>query len=289
MHIRRMYPLWLLLPVLAIYAALYIYPTLSGFYYSLTDWNIYKETVSFVGLEQYRELFAAGDLVNAMKHTLIYAVIVTALQNGLGLCLALVLTTKVAGRNFFRTVFFLPCVLSTLVIGYVFSAIYRPEGILNELLRFVGLGGIAHDWLGEADIALYAISVANIWQYAGFTMAIYIAGILMIPKDLIEASVIDGSGYLKRVRYVIFPLLAPSFTINVILSLIGSLKVFEIVFALTSGGPGDATEVVNTYIFDRFSEGMYAYGTAANVCLFIVIGVISFYAMYLLRRREVQL
>ncbi|MDI4648643.1 MULTISPECIES: carbohydrate ABC transporter permease [Cohnella] len=289
MHIKKMYPLWLLLPVLAVYGALYIYPTLSGFYYSLTDWNIYKESIRFVGLQQYRDLLAAGDLVHAVRHTLVYAAIVTVFQNGLGLGLALILTTRVPGRNAFRTVFFLPCVLSTLVIGYVFSAIYRPEGILNELLRFVGLGFATTDWLGNADVALYAISVANVWQYAGFAMAIYIAGILVIPKELIEASIIDGSGYLKRVRYVIFPLLAPSFTINVILSLIGSLKVFEIVFALTSGGPGDATEVVNTYIFDRFSDGLYAYGTAANVCLFLVIAVISFYALHLLRRREVQL
>ena len=120
-------------------------------------------------------------------------------------------------------------------------------------------------------------------------MAIYIAGILMIPKEMIEASIIDGSSYLKRVRHIIFPLLAPSFTINFILSLIGSLKVFEIVFALTKGGPGDATEVVNTFIFEQFSLGMYGYGTAANVSLFLAIAVISFIALYVLRKREVQL
>ncbi|GGD62234.1 carbohydrate ABC transporter permease [Paenibacillus nasutitermitis] len=289
MHIRKMYPLWLLLPVLLIYGSLYIFPTLSGFYYSVTDWNIYKESIQFVGIQQYKDLFAAGDLMNAMKHTVIYAVIVTIMQNGLGLGLALVLTSRIAGRNWFRTIFFLPCVLSTLIIGYVFSAIYQPEGILNEFLRFLGLDFMTTDWLGNADVALYSISAANIWQYSGFTMAIYIAGILMIPKELTEASIIDGSSYFKRVRHVIFPLLAPSFTINVILSLIGSLKVFDTVFALTSGGPGDATEVVNTYIFDQFSDGMYAYGTAANVCLFIVIAVISFAALSVLRKREVQL
>lgn len=289
MHIRKMYPLWLLLPVLLIYGALYIIPTLSGFYYSVTDWNIYKETIQFVGLQQYRDLLEAGDLADAMKHTTIYAVIVTLFQNGLGLCLALVLTSRIVGRNWFRTIFFLPCILSTLIIGYVFSAIYQPEGILNEFLRWLGLNAITTDWLGNADIALYAISAANVWQYSGFTMAIYIAGILMIPKEMIEASIIDGSSYFNRFRHVIFPLLAPSFTINVILSLIGSLKVFEIVFALTSGGPGGATEVVNTYIFEQFSEGMYAYGTAANVCLFIAIALISFIALYVLRKREVQL
>lgn len=289
MHIKKMYPMWLLLPVLLIYGTLYIIPTLSGFYYSLTDWNIYNETIKFVGFQQYKDLLDTGDLLGALKHTIIFAVIVTLLQNGLGVCLALVLTSKIRGRSWFRTIFFLPCVLSTLIIGYLFSAIYQPEGILNEFLRFIGLDYITTDWLGNADVALYSISFANIWQHTGFTMTIYIAGILTIPKEMIEASIIDGSSYLKRVRYIIFPLLAPSFTINIILSLIGSLKVFEIVFALTSGGPGDATEVVNTLIFDLFSLGMYAMGTAANVCLFIAIAIVSFISLYFLRKREVQL
>ncbi len=286
---KRMYPLWLLLPALIVYGTLYVYPMLSGFYYSMTDWNVYKEGIRFVGLQQYEDLLQAGDLADALKHTVIYAIIVTVLQNGLGLGLALALTGRVAGRNEFRMIFFLPCVLSALVIGYVFSAIYRPEGVLNEFLRAIGLGFVTTDWLGNADVALYAISITNVWQYAGFTMAIFIAGIILIPKELIEASIIDGGGYWRRIRHIVFPLLASSFTINVILSLIGSLKVFEIVFALTSGGPGGATEVVNTYIFEQFSQGMYAYGTAANVVLFVAILIISFVALYFLRRREVQL
>ncbi|WP_429311062.1 carbohydrate ABC transporter permease [Paenibacillus mucilaginosus] len=279
-----MYPVWFVLPALIIFTLLYVYPTLSGFYYSLTDWSPYKDEIRFVGFDQYVDLFKTNELYDALKNTMIYAVIVTVFQNGLGVILALFLNAKLFGRNIFRSVFFLPCILSSLVVGYMFSTVLHPDGILNKFLSLIGLSGLTNDWLGDPKIALFAVAAVNVWQWTGSSMALYLAGLQGISKDLLEAAVIDGTTYMQRLRYIIMPILMPVVTVSVVLGLIGSMKTFELIYATTGGGPGGATVVMNIFIFKQFGQGLYAYGTAANVILFLAIGVISVLLLKLMGR-----
>ncbi|MBB6637173.1 carbohydrate ABC transporter permease [Cohnella thailandensis] len=283
---RKMYPVWLIVPALAIYVIMYIFPTASGFYYSLTDWSPYKDSIGFVGFEQFAELFKTKAMYTAMKHTVIYAVIVTILQNGLGVLLALLLNSKLAGRNFFRSVYFLPCILSALVVGYTFTIVLHPDGIFNQFLSAIGLSELSKDWLGDPKLALYTVTLVNVWQWAGSSMALYLAGLQGISKDMLEAAVIDGTTYLQRLRYVMLPILAPVVTISVLLSMIGSMKTFELIYVTTGGGPGGATEVMNTFIVKQFGAGLYAYGTAANVVLFLSVAIVSIFLVKLMRKGE---
>lgn len=283
---KRMYPMWLIVPALAIFAVLYLYPTFSGFYYSLTDWSPYKDQIKFVGFEQFVDLFQTKGMYLAMKHTVIYAVLVTILQNGLGVLLALLLNSTLMGKNFFRSLYFLPSILSALVVGYTFTTVLHPDGIFNQLLNALGLSDWTKDWLGDPKLALYSVTVVNVWQWAGQSMALYLAGLQGISKDMLEASVIDGTTYMQRLRFVIMPILAPVVTISVLLSMIGSMKAFEIIYATTGGGPGGATEVMNTFIFKQFGSGLYAFGTAANVVLFLSVAIISILLLKLMRKGE---
>ncbi|WP_251565019.1 carbohydrate ABC transporter permease [Paenibacillus pasadenensis] len=283
---RKMYPLWLIAPAFAIYAILYLYPTFSGFYYSLTDWSPYKDTLKFVGFDQFVELFHTKSMYLAMKNTVIYAVLVTILQNGLGILLALLLNSALAGRNFFRGIYFLPSILSALVVGYMFTTVLHRDGLFNQFLYYLGLSNLQSDWLGDPMLALYTITAVNIWQWAGSSMALYLAGLQGISKDMLEAAIIDGTTSAQRLRYVMLPTLAPVVTISVLLSMIGSMKAFEIIFVTTGGGPGGATEVMNTYIFKQFGSGLYAYGTAANVVLFLSVAIISILLVKLMQKGE---
>ena len=287
---RQSYPYWFLLPAFAIFALMFLVPTGTGIFYSFTDWNINTEKINFIGLQNYRELFKDIKLVAALWHTLVYAFSVTLLRNAIGLGLALLLNTKVKLRGLFRTVFFLPYMISPIIIGYLFTAIYHPaNGLLNGALRLVGLKFLAVDWLNDPRYALLSTIFVDVWRTAGFSMVIYLAGLQMIPTELFESASLDGARYPQTFRYVTFPLIAPSLTINLTLSLIGTMKVFVMILVLTNGGPGYATEVINTYVMTSFSLGLYGQGTAANMLLTLLIVLIGFPVLVLLRKREVAL
>jgi raffinose/stachyose/melibiose transport system permease protein len=287
---RQSYPYWFLLPAFAIFALMFLVPTGTGIFYSFTDWNINTEKINFVGLQNYRDLFKDIKLVAALWHTLVYAFSVTLLRNAIGLGLALLLNTKVKFRGLFRTVFFLPYMISPIIIGYLFTAIYHPaNGLLNGVLRLVGLKFMAVDWLNDPRYALLSTIFVDVWRTAGFSMVIYLAGLQMIPTELFESASLDGARYPQTFRYITFPLIAPSLTINLTLSLIGTMKVFVMILVLTNGGPGYATEVINTYVMTSFSLGLYGQGTAANMLLTLLIVLIGFPVLVLLRKREVAL
>ncbi|WP_100405527.1 carbohydrate ABC transporter permease [Bacillus solitudinis] len=290
MHITSKYPYYFLAPALIVFLIFSIFPTLTGFYYSFTDWNIYAHDIRFTGLENYKQMLEDKRVITAFKNTIIFAVAVTILQNVFGLILALMLNEALYARNLLRTIFFMPYVIAPIIIGHIFSALYHPDnGMINEILRAVGLGSFAMDWLNNPNIALFSIIATDVWRVTGFAMIIYLAGLQFIPKDLLESANIDGANYWERFKNIIFPLLAPSFTINILLSLISSMKVFEIVIVLTEGGPGYRTEVFNTYIMRMFSSGELGYSTAVNLVLFVLITGIGIPVLHFLRKREVEM
>ncbi|MFD2115589.1 carbohydrate ABC transporter permease [Paenibacillus yanchengensis] len=287
--IKLRYPAWFILPFLIIFGVLYLFPTLSGFYYSFTDWNLLRDTdIRFIGFDQFRMLFQSGEIWNALEHTFIYAALVTVLQNVFGFGLALVLNSVMPGKTLLRAIFFTPMILSALIVGYMFTSIYHPTGLLNQFLSTIGLGFLQQEWLGNADIALYSVIMAGVWQSTGFSMAIYLAGLQTVPKDMLEAAEIDGATYWQRLKSILIPFVAPSFTINIVYSTVTSLKVFDLIFVMTKGGPGDSTEVMNSFVLKQFGRGMYGYGTAANLILFLIITAAALLILFFTRRKEME-
>lgn len=286
----RIYWLLFIAPALLIVLVFFIIPVVGGFVYSFTDWNGLSKQINFIGLKNFEELFLKDEkFYLGLRHTLTFSLLITIFQNIFGLVLALVMDRKFIGRNFFRAVFYMPAVLSPLMVGYAWTFILNPTiGAINAIFKAVGLGGLANDWLGDPKLALLSIVFVIIWQFTGYSMVIYIAGLQAIPLDLYEAADIDGVGRWQKFKYITFPLLAPAVTINILLTMISTLKAFDHIFVMTKGGPGYATEVISTLLYrEAFTNDNMGYGSAISVVLFILITSLSLILLKYLRRREV--
>jgi len=283
-----MYTYNLVLPALIMYIVFFVMPAIGGVYYSLTDWTIGKEKITFVGLKNYLIIFHDGELKRAIFNTFIYAILVVIFKNLFGLLLALAVNVKITLRNYFRTIFFLPCILSPIVIGLVFVPILHPDGFLNLFLQTIGLGFLKQSWLADPKIVIYTIAGVSIWQWSGYHMVIYLAGLQGISESYYEASIIDGANAFQRFFKIYLPLLAPTVNINLILSLIGGLKVFSEPLVLTSGGPGFASQVIALEVFTKFGRGEWGLGSALNMILMALVAVVSIPLLYYLRKREVE-
>lgn len=280
---------WFALPAVALYLYIVIWPTILGAAYSFTDWSAFKREPDFVGFDMFARVLQ-GDLGGAAIRTVFLAVVTMAIMNVVGLALALVLNTKLKGRNVLRAVIFAPAIISSLVIGYLYKYIFGPPniGAVNMLLELFGLP--QQDFLGNPTTALWIIVLVICWQFSGSAMIIYLAGLQGVPEELIEAAAIDGAAPFQRFWHILRPLLAPAFTINLMLGLIGGLKVFDQVFALTLGGPANQTQTISTLIYQQFSQfGLWSRSTALAVLLAIAVAVLSFVQFAVLRRQEKNL
>lgn len=265
-------PWWFLAPAVAIYLFIVVMPSFRGGFFAFTDWNGLGDDWAFVGFQNFIDVFSDRAARAALLNTVILAVAATVVQNAIGLALALGLNSMVKSRYVLRVMFFAPVVLTPLVAGYVWSYLLSPNGAVNEGLRAVGLGAFAQDWLGNPQFALGSIIVAIVWQFSGYSMVIFLAGLQAIPEEIIEASIIDGAGAWRRFWSVIFPLLNGAVVINVMLSLIGGLKQFDQVVAMTGGGPGTATETISTLIYkNAFALGEYPFSVALAVVMTVLI------------------
>ena len=284
----QIYSYLLMVPALLLFGIFFVGPGVYSIYYSLTDWVIGKEAVSFIGLENYWTIFRSEELTHAIYNTFLFVIIVVIGKNVNGLLLALAVNTRITLRGYFRVIFFLPCVISTIIIGLVFVPVLHPNGILNEFLGSVGLGFLRQSWLVDTKIVMMSIAGVSIWQWSGYHMVIYLAGLQGIPASYYEAAKIDGATAVQRFFKITFPLLASAFNINMLLSLIGGLKVFSEPYALTNGGPGNASQVIALEVFSKFGRGQWGLGTALNVTLAVFVSVISVPILYLMRKREVE-
>lgn len=266
----------MLLPALLGYAVFFLYPALANFYYSLTDWSHFRPGARWVGLDQYRRLAGDEQIWLGVRNSLLFAAVTTLFQSVLSVPLALALDRKLRTVSLLRLTFVAPSVLSSLVIGYLWMFLMSPTeyGALNRLLHVFGLEKI--NWLGDPGWALYSVALTQIWQWTGWTMLIVLANLQSIPKDLYEAADLDGAGPLRRFWNVTLPQLYPSISMNAVLTMISGLKVFDIIFAMTKGGPGHATESMTTLIMARgFGEGMYGYASAYSVLFFGLIAAVT--------------
>jgi len=277
------------LPALLFYCVFWIFPILKLFQYSVSDYNGYVQQFNYVGLDNYMALFKADILGVAIKNTLIYTVITVVLGNVIALMIALLLNANIRSKGFYRSAFYIPTLFSAIVVGFIWSYIYMPqEGLIASFLAMIGIQNIDTNFLGSFTKALYAIIAVDIWKNIGTSTIIFLAGLQMVPHDLLEAGKIDGAGKWKLFRFITLPLLATSVTINITLSVINGLKAFDYPFIMTGGGPGIST---NTLIFAMyemaFTDQMFGKASAFGIISFAVIIAITAVCVFTLNRKEV--
>lgn len=276
-------------PAIMLFGLFFLYPLTQGIGISLTDSNGITAP-NFVGLQNFIDFFKDDRARGDVLITVYFALGSAPLLNLFGLAYALFLDRKLAGRGLVRAIVYLPAVISPLIMGYIWYFILQPErGYLAHVLSDLGLGFLDVNWLGESTSALIVLIIVNVWQYVGMTMIVYLAGLQGIPAELYEASRIDGAGRWTTLRYVTLPLLYPSIKINVVTNIIGSLSVFEIIVALTDGGPGYATESLSIYIMRMLYGSFTGYSTAVALVLFVIILIPVVLFLRLTRKSEYEL
>ncbi|MEU6261098.1 sugar ABC transporter permease [Streptomyces sp. NPDC047043] len=285
-HRRRATMAAFLLPAIAVYAVFMLYPLARGVYLSMTD-SLGGPIAHFVGAEQYRAMADDPDVTAALWHTILYAVVVVVVQNGLGLLFASMLFRRPKVRKALSVTLLTPTLVSPVMAAFIWSYLFAPDGGINALLGLLGLDSLEHVWLGDTSTALYAVAAVNIWMFAGYSCAIFLAGYMSLPTELLDAAAVDGAGGWRRFRSIEWPMLAPALTVNVTLSLIGSLKVFEFPLVLTNGGPAGSTETLTTLVYRNvFGGGKFALGIAISVLLLVTVVILSSATSSLLRLRE---
>ena len=286
----KMYPIKLAVPALLVYTIFIIVPFIISAVMSFTDWNITRlYEVEFRGFDNYISIFQDEIFIRSICNTLLFAISTTILKTlfGLGLALALLKVSKI--NNVLRTIYYVPCVLSPLIIGVIFTSILANEGLLNNLLQFLGLSAIAKPWLGEYVTAMSSVILIEGWMWSGFNMFIFIAGLQAISIDYYEYADTEGISKFQQFRYITLPLLMPSFTVIIMLNITGSLKVFDLIYVLTKGGPGFDTQVMSTFVYNAFGLGLLGESSAGSVILAIIVVGMSFGLNKFMRSKEVEM
>lgn len=276
---------WFLVPAALPYLLFLIVPAAQGAGYSVTDWNGLDPDFSFVGLGNYLRILTDSQAVRAITNTVLLAIVVTGVENVIGLLLALALNGRLKSRNVLRLIFFAPVVILSIVVAFLWQFIYTPDGPLNELLATVGLSSAALNWLGDPSVALWSIGVIVIWQFSGYAMVIYLAGLQAVPAELMEAAALDGTNAVQRFRYIVRPILMPAFTVNLMLSLIRTLMIFDQIWVTTQGGPAQSTDSLSTLVYrNAFQYGELGYSAAIAVVLTLFVAVLGIVQYRLLLR-----
>jgi raffinose/stachyose/melibiose transport system permease protein len=265
------YPYWFLVIPGIIYVIFFLVPTFSSFYYSFTRWDLF--TATWIGFKNYQSFFAEQALVIGLRNTLIYAVLTSGLKVVLGMALALLLTSKIIARGYLRSVIFFPVLVSAIGIGLTFTVLMNPEkGLINAALGAVGVAGPG--WLTNPGLALFSVALVDVWKGVGLATVIYIAGLVSIPGEYYEAAEVDGASKWQVFRNIMLPLARPATASVITLSLIGGLRSFDLIWAMTKGGPGFASDVIASVIYKQYQAGFYGLSTAGSVVLFLLVTII---------------
>ncbi|WP_274361721.1 carbohydrate ABC transporter permease [Paenibacillus thermotolerans] len=276
-------------PLVFIFTTVVIIPFVIGIYYSFINWDgIPGNPKEFVGLDNYTLLFQDDRFLTSAVHTIQFTVLALILVNVLGVLFALLVTTGLRVSNAARTMLFMPNLIGGLILGYIWQFIFTDA--LKYIGEKTGMVNLFFNWLLNPTYALYAMVIVFAWQMAGYTMVIYIAGIQGIPDDMMEAAKVDGANLWQRLIRIIFPLLMPSFTICLFLTLSGAFKIFDVNLSLTKGGPNNATEMFAMNIFNEiFGYSNYGYGQAKAIVFFLIVAVITLTQVTITKKREVQM
>ncbi|MGG3308919.1 sugar ABC transporter permease [Paenibacillus lautus] len=279
---------WMYVPALLLFIIFIFYPFFRGLLISFTDWNGFSQAMNYIGLDNYHRMLTDSRIHTVILNTLIYGVGSTLFQNILGLVYALLLNKYGKGRTFVRVIVYIPAIVSPIIMGYIWYFLLQYNGgAINDILML--FTGSPVNLLAEPNINVWIIMVVNTYQYLGIAMMIFLSGLQGIPKDYYEAAEIDGATAKNRFFRITFPLLAPALTTSIILNLIGGLKLFDVIKALTNGGPGYASASLSTMMYELYFARQDA-GLAAALgnLMFLLITVISLTALYFLRRKELS-
>ena len=281
---RKIYPYWMILPLGIIYGFFYLLPTVLSFFFSLTTWTLDK--YRFVGLANFETFFTEPYLSISVKNTVIFALLSCMGKTGRSARLSVYLEGRRKMKDTMLSFVYFPHLLCPLAIGLAFSSLMHPtDGVLNGILACAGIDG--PDWLGDSWIALYSVIFADVWKDLGVAVIIFIAGIRAIPKQYFEAARMDGAGGWQQFRYITLLLSRPSLHTVMILSLIGGMRTFDMIWSMTKGGPGYDTDVLASAIYKQYAGGYYGLATAGNVIMLLMICVIAFpLYRYLLKKEE---
>jgi len=278
---------YMIIPAVVLFFTFHTYPALQGIFYSFTNSKGYGN-YDFVGLKNYINLFKDGRALNAYIFTFKFAVISTILVNTISLILAIALNSRIIFQKLLKSIYFLPLVLSVLIIGYIFNYIFTY--LIPDAAKAIGIEVLSKSILGNPELAWIGIVFVAVWQACAFNTIIYLAGLQTIPIVLYEAANIDGASGWQQFRYITFALIAPFFTVNMVLAMKNFLMVFAHVVALTGGGPGRATESISLLIYNGgFNGAEFAYQSANAVIYFFVILIISIIQIKFLQKREINL
>jgi raffinose/stachyose/melibiose transport system permease protein len=291
MQLKSRYPQAFTWPALALYTTFFILPSLSGVVYAFTDWSSFSEDINFVGWRNFQKLFSADSNYFAyFWNTFVFTAVTIVLKTVFGLGLALLLDKGVKSFvSLYRALIYMPVVLPMLVVGLIFRSILHPShGLLNVSLRAIGLNVLALRWLTDPHLALFSVMVIDTWKGVGYIMVILLAGLQTIPREYYEAAEVDGAGAWSRFWFVTLPLLMPAIMVVTVLNVLYGLRVFDIVYSTTNGGPGYASEVVMTGVFKTFSQGEYGLGTALSSVLFVILLVVGYGVIRLLERQPAE-
>ncbi len=273
-HMDKTYPMWFYVPGGVIYLVLFIVPTLVSFYFAFTRWTLFQSF--FVGFENFVMFFAEPGLIGSLKNTLIYGFVTSAAKVVLGMALAVVLSAPIIARGYLRSVTFFPVLLSSVGVGLTFQVLLDPfNGLVNSVVRGI-TGADGPGWLTNPDLALLSVAAIDVWKGLGLATLIYIAGIAAIPSEYFEAARVDGASSWQVFRSIILPLSFPATSTVILLSLIGGLRSFDLIWTTTQGGPGFASDVIASVIYKQYQAGFYGLSTAGNVILFIVVTAIIY-------------
>jgi len=288
MNIKTIYPYWMTVVPFGIYLVFLILPSTVGFSMAFTNWNPYIEELRFTGFAAFEDMFSDSVYPTAITNTLLFAVVTSVLKVGIGLVLALALNSALRTRNLLRTVYFFPAVLSPLVVGLLFSALFDGKnGFVN--VQLVGWGLSPVSWFGQRVSANFVFIFSEIWRSTGYSMAILLAALQSIPAEYYEAAEMDGATSWIKFRQISFPYLIPAVNLVLLTSLLFGFKIFDLVYIMTGGGPGYQTETISTLIMNQYGQDMYAQSTATNLVFSVVLVAFALMFQSYQKRSEAHL
>ena len=276
-----------LIPALFFFSVFVIFPFLQSIYYSFTDWDGISKPL-FIGLKNFYRLFSDNSFIEAIKNTLIFCITSLLIGNPLSLLLALFLNRKIRGIGILRTIFYLPAVISLMVVSLTWSIILNYDGVINYFLKTIGLGGLMQDWISNIGTSLASLIFIMMWGGIGVGAVYYLAGLQSIPQEINESAAVDGATGWSKFKFITLPLLMPSITIVTFLNLVGSLKTFDLPFIMTNGGGGTTSTIALKVYQFAFANNNFGYSTAGGLILFIFVSLVSFLQVKYTRSREVE-
>lgn len=282
----RSYPIWFTLPLGAVFIALFIVPTVTSLYYATQRWTLFS--TENVGLENFQLFLEDPFLQQGVLHTFIYAFLTSGLKVVIGMFFGVLLMSNIKFRGFLRNIVFFPVLVSTIGVGITFQSLMKTDvGLIDEALKVFGVP--SEGLLGNVDTVLYAVVAVDVWKGVGLATVIFIAGMASIPQEYYEAAKMDGVSTMQNFRHIILPLLRPATNTVIILSLIGGLRSFDLIWAMTGGGPGFASDVLASLVYKKYQAGFYGLSTAGNVIMFLLILALILPLQKFLQKKEQEI